>query len=55
MFSGKIEIVVVSADLTDFTTGLNPKFKSENLNCYASLFIDKLEVGRTEIIDSDEK
>ena len=55
MFSGKIEIVVVSADLSDFTTGTFPKFKSENLNCYASLFIDEVEVGRTEIIDSNEK
>eukprot|EP00092_Neocalanus_flemingeri_P102609 GFUD01131251.1.p1 GENE.GFUD01131251.1~~GFUD01131251.1.p1 ORF type:complete len:710 (-),score=190.82 GFUD01131251.1:77-2185(-) len=52
MFTGKVEIKVVSADLTAFTEGEDDqgkKYEAENLNTYVFLEIDTLDIGTTEI------
>ena len=54
-FSGRIEIEVISADLTDFIAGKVPEFRKENLNCYVRILVDETELGQTEIIQSTEK
>eukprot|EP00092_Neocalanus_flemingeri_P012116 GFUD01013064.1.p1 GENE.GFUD01013064.1~~GFUD01013064.1.p1 ORF type:complete len:700 (-),score=155.21 GFUD01013064.1:108-2207(-) len=48
MFTGKVEIKVVSADLTAFTEEGEDKYELENFNTYVSLEIDSMEIGTTE-------
>ena len=55
MFSGKIDIEVISADLTDFTIGKKPEFRKQNMNCYVRILVGGNELGETEIIRSTEK
>ena len=55
VFTGKIEIKVISADLTDFTVGRKPAFKKENMNCLVKIVVDEVEHGETEIIEKTEK
>ena len=47
-FSGKLDIKIVSGDLSDFTAGNKPKYEKENLNTFAKIFIDKIEIGETD-------
>ena len=55
VFTGKIEIKVISADLTDFTVGKKPAFKKENMNCYVLIVVDEVELGQTTTIEKTEK
>ena len=55
VFTGKIEIKVISADLTDFTVGKKPDFKKENMNCYVRILVGEVELGETEICQKTEK
>ena len=53
-FSGRIEIEVISADLTDFIARKVPEIRKENLNCYVRILVDETELGPTETIQSTE-
>ena len=55
VFTGKIEIKVISADLTDFTIGKKPEFRKQNMNCYVRIVVGEVELGETEIIQKTEK
>ena len=48
MFTGKLEITVVSADLTDFTSGASPEWRKENMNILVNIFVDNIDLGSTE-------
>ena len=59
MFTGKLEIIVVHADLTSFTKegkgGSKAEWKAGNMNTLVDLWVDDNDLGSTEIVTATDK
>ena len=47
-FSGKLDIKIVSGDLSQLTAGKKPKYQKRNLNTFVKLFINNIDIGETD-------
>ena len=57
MFTGKLEIILVSADLSSFTkmTGDKVEWKAENMNTLVDIWVDDNNLGSTETAMATDK
>ena len=53
-FSGKLDIKILSADLTELTAGKKPKYQKEKLNTFVKLYIDNIDIGETSPDDGSD-
>ena len=58
MFTGKLEIIVVRADLSAFTqakAGTKAQWKAANMNTLVDLWLDGNNLGSTETVLASDK